>query len=518
MNEKDLVLYEARKTVVDTFQKVEKKMKVAMEGHQEVFSGKETAGVVFANVSSASTTYGMDKFNTPRGHGFAAERANHLFDIVTGKTAAIQGDDNAPGGADRLVNGVEIQSKYCSTGSKCISECFEDGKFRYIAKDGTPMKIEVPSDKYDAAVQAMENRIKNGEVPGVTDPKEAKNIVKKGHFTYEQAKNIAKFGTVESLTYDAVNGAIIAGSALGITAILTFASSVWSGEDLDIALKHAAYSGLKVGGISFVTSVLSSQLARTGLNSTLRGSTDYVVKAMGPKVSAHIANALRSGKNIYGAAAMNNVSKMLRGNMITAAVSVAVLSSVDVINIFRGRVSGKQLFKNLANTATSVAGGTAGWVGGAAVGATVGSIIPVVGTTIGGFVGGFLGAFAGGSAAGKVSGAVLDAFIEDDAEEMVRIIEKVFSEMAVDYLLNQKEAEQAIDSMKNDLSGGTLKDMFASSNRKKFAEKFIRKHIETVVKKRQYIQVPNDHAVIKTIKDVLEDMIDNNGDLLGGTV
>ena len=40
--------------------------------------------------------------------------------------------------------------------------------------------------------------------------KEAKNIVKKGHFTYEQAKNIAKAGTVESITYDAVNGAIIA--------------------------------------------------------------------------------------------------------------------------------------------------------------------------------------------------------------------------------------------------------------------------------------------------------------------
>ena len=62
------------------------------------------------------------------------------------------------------------------------------------------MQIEVPSDKYDAAVEAMQEKIKNGSVPGISDPEEAKNIVRKGHFTYEQAKNIAKAGTVESLT------------------------------------------------------------------------------------------------------------------------------------------------------------------------------------------------------------------------------------------------------------------------------------------------------------------------------
>ena len=45
----------------------------------------------------------------------------------------------------------------------------------------------------------MEEKIKNGQVKGVSDPNEAKNIVKKGHFTYAQAKNIAKAGTVESL-------------------------------------------------------------------------------------------------------------------------------------------------------------------------------------------------------------------------------------------------------------------------------------------------------------------------------
>ena len=111
------------------------------------------------------------------------------------------------------------------------------------------MQIEVPSDKYEAVIQSMENRIRKGEVPGVTDPEEAKNIVRQGHFTYEQAKNIAKAGTVESITYDAVNGTIIATSAFGLTAVLSFATSVWNGENLDIALKNAAANGIKVGAL-----------------------------------------------------------------------------------------------------------------------------------------------------------------------------------------------------------------------------------------------------------------------------
>ena len=173
---------------------------------QRKLKNSQTAGTVYSNVSSGATAYGEEKFHAIRGHGFAAERANTLYDRYTGHDAHILGDDNAKNGADRLVDGVEIQSKYCKTGGKCVSECFENGQFRYMGSDGKPMQIEVPSDKYESAIQAMQERIRRGEVPGVSDPNEAQQIVRKGHFTYEQAKNIAKAGTVESLTYDAANG------------------------------------------------------------------------------------------------------------------------------------------------------------------------------------------------------------------------------------------------------------------------------------------------------------------------
>lgn len=293
---------------------------------------------------------------------------------------------------------------------------------------------------------------------------------------------------------------------MGISAMLTFATAIWNGEDFDDSIKKATYAGLKIGGTTFVTAILASQLSRTGLNSALVGSSEAIVSLMAPKASAMFVNAFRSGGNIYGAAAMKSAAKLLRGNAITGAVSVVVLSSFDVANIFRGRISGSQLFKNIANTASTVAGGTAGWVGGATAGAALGSAIPIVGTAIGGVVGGILGSFAGGAAAGKVSGAVLDEFIEDDANKMVKIVEKVFTQLAEDYLLNKKEAENIIDKLKDELTGKLLKDMFASSSRERFAKDILEPLVEAEVTKRKVIKAPSAIEMSNGLREVLEEL------------
>lgn len=466
--------------------------------------GAIAGGMAAATYGQVNNLYEEEKFHARQGHGFAAERANNLYDKLTGHDAKIEGDDNAKNGADRIVDGAYIQSKYCETGNRCINECFEDGgkgRFRYM-RNGKPMQIEVPSDKYDAAVEAMQEKIRSGQVQGVTDPSEAKNIVRKGHFTYEQAKNIAKAGTVESLTYDAVNGVIIATSAFGVTAVITLATNLWNGEDFEKSLKVATYSGLKVGGTAFITSVIASQLSKAGLNSALVGSSEAIIAFMGPKASAVLINAFRSGSNIYGAAAMKSAAKLLRGNAITAGVTVVVLSSFDIANIFRGRISGKQLFKNITNTATTVAGGTGGWLAGAAVGST---ILPGVGTVVGGLI----GSIGAGAVAGKATDAVLGNFIEDDADEMVRIIEKVFGELAIDYLLNQKEAEKSVDRLGEKLDGKLLKDMYATEDRKAFTQKFIAPIIENEVSKRKHVSALSDEEMTRGLKEVLEEIADN---------
>ena len=487
-------------------------------------SGATIAGTTYGNISNASTIYGQDVFHAQQGHGYAAEQAEHLVDYLHRRDASLPGANLAKDGADRIVNGTNIQTKYCETGAKCVESCFRDGQFRYVNADGTPMQIEVPSDKYETAVKAMEDRIKKGEVPGVTNPAEAKAIIKKGHFTYLQAKNIAKAGTVESIIFDSVNGAIIATSSFGFSATLTFATSVWNGESLDVALKNATYSGLKVSGIAFATAVLTGQLTKAGLNTVLINSSEALTKALGPKACKVIAKAFRNGKNIYGAAAMKSTAKLLRTNVVTSAASVIVLSSVDVVNIFRSRISGKQLFKNVTTTTVSVASGAAGWVGGTTIGSTagaaiggfLGSVVPgagtiigaAVGTKVGGVIGGFAGSFAAGSVSGKATNKVLGTFIEDDADEMIRIIEGEFKVLAVDYLLNQKEAEATADKLKETLHAGTLKDMFAAKNKKRFAQKLLLPSVEDVVSQRTKIKLPSDEQMQESLRLVLEEIAD----------
>lgn len=468
-------------------------------------SGSTAGGIAYSNYKTVNQLYNEEIFHARQGHGFAAERTNTLYDNWHGHKAKVVGDDNAKNGADRVVDGIYIQSKYCATGSECINDCFEnDGKgaFRYL-KNGKPMPIEVPSDKYEAAVKQMEEKIRNGQIDKVIDPSEAKNIVRKGNITYEQARNIAKAGTVESLSYDAAKGAITASSAFGITAIITFATSIWNGENFDKSLKLATYSGLKVGGTAFITSVIASQLCKAGLNSAMVASSEAIVSVMGYKAAAILVNAFRSGAKIYGAAAMKSAAKLLRGNLITAGVTAVVMSSFDIANIFRHRISTKQLFKNLSNTTATIAGGTGGWLAGAAIGS---AILPVAGTVIGGII----GSMGVGMVAGKVTDKVLDRYIEDDAKEMIRIIEYVFSQMASEYLLNKKEVEKSIDKLGEKLSGELLKDMFSSNNRELFARNLSTPIIEKEISKRSIIKLPTEEQMIAELRIILEDIYDTS--------
>ncbi len=471
--------------------------------------GSIISGITCGNVSDASSISFDDKPMTSSEHELAAECANHLADLYSGKNAQLVCDDNALNGADRIVDGIAVQSKYCEDGARCVSELFDkSGQFRYWnASDKTPMRIEVPSDKYEAAVQALEKRIKYGGLHGkvkidgeeckcsVTDPAEAKEVIRKGHFTYDQVKNIAKAETVESIIYDATSGAIIATCPFGISSLLSFAVARWNGEDFEDALKSAAAQGLKVGGVTLVSSVLAGQLGEAGLKSMLVASSEKIVSLMGPKASAVLVNAFRIGKN--GVAAMKSASKMLkRSNIITSVASFAVLSSVDVANIFRGRISGGQLFKDLTYTVNG------GWLGGAAAGAAIGSVVPGVGTALGGFIGGLVGTFAGGSAEPSIS--------IDEFNEMMAIIQEVFTELASAYLVTQKEAEGIVDSLKENLNESTLKDMFASNNRREFARDFLTGYFEEKAKNRAHITPPTKAQMQSGLKALLEDIADSD--------
>ena len=470
-------------------------------------TGAQYSGAVNSDMNSAAFQTHMDKFHAAQGHGYAAEQANHLYDKLTGKNASIVGGDNAKDGADRLVNGIHIQTKYCQTAADSVVAAFNQGKYRYINLDGSPMQLEVPSDQYEKAVELMANRIRNGQVPGVTNPADAKDLVRKGQFTYKQALNIVKFGTIESLTFDAVNGAIVSVSAFGISTLITFAQCIWRGDSLDLAVENALYSGVQIGGIAFINSVVTSQLMRTALPKALMAPTKQITEMIGSRASEYIANSLRSGANIYGAAAMNDASKLLRGNLITASVMLAVLSAQDIRNAFQGRISGRQLFKNVVSTTGGIAGGTAG----ALAGKYVLSLIAPGAGNIAGFLVSLAGGAAGGSAGGSATRSIVGQFIEDDAVTLTKMIEDSFCQQAQDFLLTQEEIDIILEDLTRALQGETLLDMFACSNQKQFADTLVREQIERLIRGRARVYIPADEEFVRGIGVLVEDASNGAG-------
>jgi len=450
--------------------------------------------------------------NGQQGHGFAAEKSNNMLDKIQGRDAKIIGGDNAKNGADRLVDGIKIQSKYCKTGLECINSCFDStGEFRYISSDGQPMVIEVPSDKYEEALKAMAKKISEGQIKGISDPKKANDYVKKGQISYEQAKNIATAGNVDSIIFDSINGAVTTSATMGLSALISFSISVWNGESVEKATEKACYAGLGVGGVTFLSTVISSQIARTGAEQMLRGASNSIVNIIGKDGSSLIANAINGGKNIYGAAAANNLSKLLRGNIITSTVTTAILSSVDIYRLIDGKISGGQAFKNIMSIAVGVGGGTLGWIGGAALGAQagaiVGTIVPGIGNIIGtglGFLGGLAGSILGGSGATNITKKLLGQFIEDDFPKMLKLLEYYVKQVAESYLLQEKEIElllleiQMIEEIDK-----KMMELFKSEDKKEYSMQLLNPILKNILNKRVKIAPPDQMTLIQKIDEIL---------------
>ncbi len=321
--------------------------------------------------------------------------------------------------------------------------------------------------------------------------------------TYQQAKHIAKAGTVESIMYDSAHACVTSGTAMGLSAAVAFAVNCWNGQPIESAIKESLLHGLKSGGTAFVISVLSSQLAKTGLDASLIPASKVIAHTIGPKASAVIVNAFRpAGSAIYGAAAMKSAAKLLRGTVITSAVSFVVLSVGDITDIIRGRISGKQLAKNTSATAAGVLGGTLGYLAGAALGT---AIAPGAGTVIG-----IIFSVAAGWGANRGAQAIADIIADDDAEEMISIINNQFSIIANEYFLNEAEVNLAVENLKDLISEDALKQMYQYGNHQLFARQMIEYAIEISIE-REEIKLPSEKEYAEYLACFLESVCEKLG-------
>lgn len=362
-------------------------------------SEKTVINSASATCSAQSTNNYMQypKYRNKQGHGWAAEDANAMADRLSGKKVEQVGRDNCLNGADRISNGIEIQTKYCSSPSKTIGAAFSDGSYRYGG-----MKLEVPKEQYDECVRLMADKIRSGQVPGITDPAVAKDIVIKGNCTYSQAVNIAKAGTLDSVKFDVKTQTVSCSITCGFSFVLGYAKAIRSGKSHGEALKTASVQMAKSGGTSLVVGVGTQQLLRTTFGRSMASAATSSARTIldvatttqvGKTVVEKTASAL-VGKEVVGQAAKNVIAKGMRTNMITGGIMLAAQTIPDAVKMCKGKMSAGEFAENTTSNAAGIGAGYAGGTFGAALGTFV---CPGVGTVIGGLVGGVAGGLAGSS-------------------------------------------------------------------------------------------------------------------------
>lgn len=371
------------------------------------------------------------------GHGYAAEDLNAINDRLAFSRVQNEGRNNAKDGADRISDGVHIQTKYYATPQKSINAAFESngaGSYRYKTESG-PQALEVPSDQYEACVRLMEDKIRNGQVEGVTDVSKAKDIVRKGGCTYQQAKNIIKSGNIDSLIFDAKTGAVIALSSMGVSfCVKLFLSATMcrNKDDFRLATQLAFIEGLKNGTITMSTTILSMQILRTQFGRNFAAavqiaSKDTINALYGNSISRKLINDVASGmwqKSLSGASAKSTVIKLLRTNAITGIVTFAVMSIPDTYRyIVSSSISAPQFIKNLVVNGASITGATVGGI----IGMRFGTPGAIAGSMVGGVLSGIL------------SKAVADKLKKDDSEHMQELIKVALVELSNEHSIRSDE-------------------------------------------------------------------------------
>ena len=422
----------------------------------------------FASASERQDMYSEMKkeMNMRQGHGYGAEYGNKTIDRILGKKVE-GGQEKENGhhkksGADKIVNGQKVQTKYCKSAADTYRAGFKDPSHDYSGQ-----LREVPRDQYDEIRRMLQKDFDAGNMDGIEPGTPAENYLKKGYFSYPQSYRLAASGSIESITMDMANGIMTSMTSASISAIIIFASGVWQGKDIKEAAKDGIMTAGQVIGKGAVIYTITMQVSRgTVWNYALGKRVDNPMS----KVSEEIAEKINSKIVTSSVGEKLNLQKVTGQKLVSGAVTVAVVFGPDVCRTCMGKISVKQLAKN----ATAGAAGIAGMAVGSAI---------TGGNPLGGMVGGAVG--------GAVGKKVMDNFIEDDAIAMFRVMKEEFINVVMSSYLTQEEFEEvAKRTIWNKKVSKELQNMYKKSKsgeHRTYANSLIEEAVIDVLKKRRKI-------------------------------
>lgn len=444
--------------------------------------------------------------NTNTGHGIIAEDTGTILDKMHGTKATVVGRDNAYNGPDKLVtiNGksVPVQCKYYSSAKQSIDACFDNGKFRYIDLNDNPMRIEVPKEQYPEAISEMKTRIQNGEVPGVSDQNAAFEIVREGRITYAQARNIAKAGTIESITYDVATASVRCLSVFGISFMIVFAQILWETKDAKQAAKGALITGAKVYGLSIFGSIVSSQLARAGVANLFYPMMKSILDKMPDSFIQNLAKATKGVVRSEAAvveASRNYYARFLSSQVASTCILFVVFSMPDVFHWVSSKMSTGQFAMNMAERFAGMAGGA---ISGSIVGGLVGTAVnPVVGG-----IAGFAAGTVGGIGTSFIVRQITHLFREDDNTIISRMFTAILINTVMDYLLSIQEQERLIKLLEQDKKRmmRLQKKLIKSESQARDIEKYLLPKIKIIIKERNQVKQLQERNIQMDINEIVE--------------
>lgn len=494
------------KDLYNMFASYKKKTLEARKAAEATFSAINSINVEGVMFNAA---YGAGQSRT--GHGIYAEEAGAILDRIAGERATVVGRNNAKNGPDKIVDAAPIQCKYHRKAYYSVDACFNKNtqtgvkSFKYTDLNGNAMRVEVPADQYIEAIEFMKKRIIDGQVPGVTDPNAAYGIIRKGKLTYNQALNLAKAGTIESIKFDAYTGAVNCMSVFGISAVVSFARTYWETKDYKKAAKCAIFTGLQVYGMTFFGGVIASQLSRTSLASAFNPLAAEISKSISPQIAQEIINAFRAlagKKAIYGAAAQKSFAKFLGTTAISQGVMFIVFSVPDTFEAVNKKISGAQYWKNMTSLLASFAGSVVATTAtGAFIGKTAGEKInKKVGAAVG------MGAgVIGGAVLGTAAKGIGNLVHEDDAVVIARMFQSILAIQLVDNMLTSEEQDMVIKALDDDAKQlqRLQQDLRQSKSQEADIIKYLKPKIETVLKERLCIDDAAEQKMKENIKDIV---------------
>lgn len=423
----------------------------------------------FASASERQDIYSeMGKYMDMRqGHGYGAEYGNKTVDRILGKkVVGLQERENGhhkKSGADKIVNGQKVQTKYYKSAADTYRAGFKDDSHDYSGQ-----VIEVPRDQYNEIRNKLQKDIDAGNMDGIEPGTPAENYLKKGYFSYPQSYRLAASGSIESITMDMANGIMTSMTSASISAIIIFASGVWQGKDIKEAAKDGIMTAGQVIGKGAVIYTITMQLSRgkvwnyalgEGIKNPIGNASDKLAK----KITKSSIAESSVGEKLH-------LNKMTGQKLVSGTVTVAVVFGPDICRACMGKISVKQLAKN----ATAGAAGIAGMAVGSAI---------TGGNPLGGMVGGAVG--------GAVGKKVMDNFIEDDAVAMFRVMKEEFLNVVMSSYLSQEEFEEvARRTIWNKKVSKELQNMYKKSKKgehRAYANSLIEEVVIDVLKNRKKI-------------------------------